>query len=80
MSTTLQRVTSITAEQLGIDEGKVTADSSFYDDLGADSLDLVELILSVEEEWGLDIPDEDAEDLETVGALASYVDQHKRPV
>lgn len=80
MSNTLERVTSITVEHLDIDEAKVTADSRFVEDLGADSLDMVEMIMDVEEEFGIEIPDEDAESLETVGELVTYVNAHERPV
>ncbi|MEJ2356233.1 MAG: acyl carrier protein, partial [candidate division WOR-3 bacterium] len=63
-------------EQLGVDESEVTADAHFIDDLGADSLDTVELILSFEEEFDISIPDEDAEKLETVGKAVEYLKAH----
>lgn len=71
-----ERVISITAEQLGIDEDKVTLESSFREDLEADSLDLVELIMAFEEEFGSDISDEDAQQIQTVGQAVEYVRAH----
>ena len=70
------RVISITAEQLGIDEDKVTVESNFREDLEADSLDLVELIMAFEEEFGSDISDEDAQQIQTVGQAVEYVKAH----
>ncbi len=71
-----ERVISITAEQLGIDEDKVMSESSFREDLEADSLDLVELIMAFEEEFGSDISDEDAQQIQTVGQAVEYVRAH----
>ena len=71
-----ERVISITAEQLGIDEDKVMLESSFREDLEADSLDLVELIMAFEEEFGSDISDEDAQQIQTVGQAVEYVRAH----
>jgi acyl carrier protein len=68
-----EKVISITAEQLGIDEDKVTLESSFREDLEADSLDLVELIMTFEEEFGSDISDEDAQQIQTVGQAVEYI-------
>ena len=67
------KVKSIIVEQLGVDEEEVTPDASFVDDLGADSLDTVELVMAFEEEFGIEIPDEDAEQLQTVGDAIRYL-------
>ena len=68
-----ERVKSIIVEQLGVDEEEVTLEASFTDDLGADSLDIVELVMAFEEEFGMEIPDEEAEKLRTVGDAISYI-------
>ena len=70
------KVTSIIAEQLGVDTEEVTPQSSFTDDLGADSLDIVELVMAFEEEFGIEIPDEEAEKISTVKEAVEYIDQH----
>lgn len=70
------RLKKIVAEQLGVDESEVTPQASFVDDLNADSLDLVELIMSLEEEFGMEIPDQDAEKIRTVQEAVDYVDEH----
>ena len=75
--TTFDKVKAIVVEQLGVDESEVTIDSTFIDDLGADSLDIVELIMAFEEEFGLEIPDEAAEKIKTVQDVVSYIDQNK---
>lgn len=67
------KVKDIIVEQLGVDPEKVKAEASFIDDLGADSLDIVELVMAMEEEFDLEIPDEDAEKLRTVQDVASYI-------
>lgn len=72
----MDKVKKIIVEQLGVDESEVTPDAHFIDDLGADSLDTVELILSFEEEFDISIPDEDAEKLETVGKAVEYLKAH----
>ena len=64
------------AEQLGVDESVITLDSSFVDDLGADSLDIVELIMGLETEFDIEIPDEDAEKITTVGDAVEYIKDH----
>jgi len=69
----LERVTKVTCEELGVPENEVTETASFTDDLGADSLDVVELVMAFEEEFGIDIPDDDVANLKTVGDAVSYV-------
>ena len=69
-----QKVKQIIVEQLGVDEGEVTPNASFVDDLGADSLDTVELVMAFEEAFDLDIPDEDAEKITTVKDAISYIE------
>ncbi|MDE2654861.1 MAG: acyl carrier protein [Gemmatimonadetes bacterium] len=69
------RVKEIIIDELGVEADKVTPDASFVDDLGADSLDTVELIMAFEEEFEIDIPDEDAEKMRTVGDAVSYIEQ-----
>ena len=71
------KVKSIIVEQLGVDEEEVTADASFVDDLGADSLDTVELVMAFEEEFDLEIPDEDAEKIATVGDAITYIKENQ---
>jgi len=73
MSDIEARVKAIVVEQLGVDEKEVTNTSSFIDDLGADSLDTVELVMALEEEFGAEIPDEDAEKITTVQAAIDYI-------
>ena len=72
-----EKVKSIIVEQLGVDEEEVTSDASFVDDLGADSLDTVELVMAFEEEFGLDIPDEAAEQMRTVGDAIKYLKENR---
>ena len=69
----MDRIKKIIVDQLGVDESKITEDSSFVDDLGADSLDIVELIMAFEEEFDIEIPDEDAEKIKTVGDAVKYL-------
>jgi len=71
------RVREIIVEQLGVDADQVTADASFVDDLGADSLDTVELVMALEEEFDIEIPDEDAEKIGTVKDAIQYLNEHK---
>ena len=73
----LEEMRKMIAEQLSCDENEITADTSFKDDLGADSLDLFELVMALEEEFGVEIPTEDLETLTTVGAVAKYVEEHQ---
>jgi acyl carrier protein len=68
-----EKVKSIIVDQLGVEADEVTEDASFVDDLGADSLDIVELIMALEEEFDLEIPDEDAEKISTVGEAVEYI-------
>ncbi|NUP90241.1 MAG: acyl carrier protein [Candidatus Sumerlaeia bacterium] len=72
--TTADKVKEIIVEQLGVNEADVVEGASFVDDLGADSLDQVELIMAFEEEFGIEIPDEDAETIQTVGEAVKYVE------
>ena len=76
MADILDRVTDIVVEELAVDEEEVTAEASFIDDLGADSLDVVELIMAFEEEFDLEIPDEDAEDIATVQDVIDYLEEN----
>ena len=68
-----EKVKTLIAEQLSVEAEKVTGAASFIDDLGADTLDIVELIMAMEEEFGIEIPDDDAEKLRTVGDVESYL-------
>ena len=72
---TAEKVKSIIVEQLGVDEEEVTMEASFTDDLGADSLDIVELVMAFEEEFGIEIPDDDAEKISTVKNAVDYIEQ-----
>jgi acyl carrier protein len=73
-----QKVRSIIAEQLGVGEDEIKPTSSFIEDLGADSLDIVELVMAMEEEFEVEIPDEEAETLKTVGDAVNYINTHKK--
>ncbi len=70
------KVKEIIINELGVEPEKVTSEASFVEDLGADSLDTVELVMAFEEEFGMEIPDEDAEQLQTVGDAIRYVQEH----
>ena len=70
-----EKITEIIVEQLGVKPEEVTPEASFVDDLGADSLDTVELVMALEEEFGIEVPDEDAEKLTTVGDAAKYIEE-----
>ena len=74
---TFEKVRDIVVEQLGVDAGDVAVESTFIDDLGADYLDIVELIMAFEEEFGTEIPDEAAEKMKTVQDVVTYIDQNK---
>lgn len=76
MASTEERVKKIVVELLGVDEDRVISDARFREDLEADSLDLVELIMAFEEEFGGEITDEDAQTITTVGQAIDYIDQH----
>lgn len=71
-----EKVKEIVVEQLGVEEDEVTLEASFIDDLGADSLDIVELIMALEEEFDLEIPDKEAEKISTVGDAVEYIKAH----
>ena len=71
-----ERVKKIIVEQLGVNTDQVAPEASFIDDLGADSLDTVELVMALEEEFDLEIPDEDAEKITTVGQAIEYIEEH----
>ena len=73
-----EKVTNIIVDQLSVEESRVVPEASFLDDLGADSLDTVELIMEFEEEFDLEIPDEDAEKITTVGAALEYINNHAK--
>ena len=77
MSDTADRVKKIVVEHLGVEEAKVTPEASFIDDLGADSLDIVELVMAFEEEFGVEIPDDAAEKISTVSDAIKYIDENK---
>jgi acyl carrier protein len=78
MSDIEQRVKKIVAEQLGVNEAEVKIDSSFVDDLGADSLDTVELVMALEEEFDCELPDEEAEKITTVKQAVDYINAHPK--
>ena len=78
LSTVADKVKSIIVEQLGVDEEEVTPDASFVDDLGADSLDTVELVMAFEEEFGIEIPDEEAEKITRVKEAVDYIESHAK--
>ena len=70
------KVKNIVVDKLGVEESRVVPEANFLDDLGADSLDIVELIMEFEEEFDIEIPDEDAETITTVGAAVDYINKH----
>jgi len=76
MANIAERITKIVAEQLGVEEDQVTAEASFMDDLGADSLDTVELVMALEEEFDIEISDEDAEKIQTVQNAIDYINSN----
>jgi len=75
MSSAAEKIKSVIAEQLGVKPEEVTDNAKFVEDLGADSLDTVELVMALEEEYGVEIPDEDAEKLTTVGEAIKYIEE-----
>ena len=79
MSATIEsKVKSIIADQLGKGESEIKLDSRFIEDLGADSLDIVELVMAMEEEFEIEIPDEEAENIKSVGDAVNYINTHKK--
>jgi len=76
MASVEEKVKSIIVDQLGVNEGEVTPNASFIDDLGADSLDTIELVMAFEEAFGLEIPDEEAEKIKTVKNAMDYIESH----
>jgi acyl carrier protein len=78
MASAEEKVKQIIVEQLGVDEAEVTSGASFQDDLGADSLDIVELVMAFEEAFDVEIPDEDAEKIKTVQDAVNYVNTHSK--
>ena len=76
MAEVLERVTKIIVDRLGVEESQVKFEASFKDDLGADSLDVVELVMELEDEFDLEISDEDAEKITTVGEVTNYIKSH----
>ncbi len=76
--TIAEKVKKMIVEQLGVNESEVLPDAKFIDDLGADSLDIVELVMALEDEYGIEIPDEDAEKIQTVGDAVRYIEEHQK--
>lgn len=72
-----QKLKTIVVDQLGVNEENVTMEATFVDDLAADSLDIVELVMTIEEEFDLEIPDSDAEKIVTIGDVIKYIEEHK---
>lgn len=72
-----QKLKTIVVDQLGVNEENVTMEATFVDDLAADSLDIVELIMNIEEEFDLEIPDSDTEKIVTIGDVVKYIEEHK---
>ena len=70
----LEKVIAILAEQFDVEEDKINEDTNLQDDIGADSLDVVDLLMSIEDEFDIEVPDEEVENLKTVGALVSYIE------
>lgn len=77
MADILETVKKIIVDRLGVDESKITLEASFKEDLGADSLDIVELVMELEDEFDMEISDEDAEKITTVGEVVKYIESHK---
>ena len=73
----VEKIIEMTAETLGVEESNITETSSFKEDLGADSLDLFELVMALEEEYGVEIPTEDLEQIATIGDVVKYLEEHK---
>ncbi len=77
MADIFETVKKIIVDRLGVDESKITLEASFKEDLGADSLDIVELVMELEDEFDMEISDEDAEKISTVGEVVKYIESHK---
>lgn len=77
MADVFDKVKEIIVDKLGVDEGAVKTEASFIEDLGADSLDIVDLVMALEEEFGIDIPDEEAQNIKTVGDAVNYIKNHQ---
>ncbi len=77
MADVFDKVKEIIVDKLGVDEGAVKPEASFIEDLGADSLDIVDLIMALEEEFGIDIPDEEAQNIKNVGDAVNYIKSHQ---
>ena len=73
----LEKVIAILSEQFDVDADTITASTTLEEDLGADSLDVVDLVMSIEDEFGVEVPDEEVENIKTVGALVEYIEAHK---
>ncbi len=78
MSNTFEKISEVITDKLGVESSKITPEAKFIEDLGADSLDTVELIMQLEDEFNLEIPDEEAEKLTTVGSVVEYIDSHSQ--
>jgi acyl carrier protein len=78
MATVNERISKIVSERLGVDEAEVKKEATFKEDLGADSLDVVELVMELEDEFDLEISDEDAEKIGTVGDVMEYIERHHK--
>ncbi|MCH7496391.1 MAG: acyl carrier protein [Candidatus Marinimicrobia bacterium] len=76
MSSTFDKISEVVADKLGVEPAKITPEAKFVEDLGADSLDTVELIMQLEDEFNIEIPDEEAEKLTTVGSVAEYIEKN----
>ncbi len=76
MSSTFDKISEVIADKLGVEPAKITPEAKFVEDLGADSLDTVELIMQLEDEFNIEIPDEEAEKLTTVGSVAEYIEKN----
>ena len=74
----VEKITQIIVDQLGVDKSAVVAEAKFIDDLGADSLDIVELLMALEDQFGIEVPDEDAEGMQTVGDIIRYIEEHMK--
>ena len=74
----LEKITQTIVDQLGVDKSAVVPEAKFIDDLGADSLDIVELLMAVEDQFGIEVPDEDAEGMQTIGDIIRYIEEHMK--